>query len=232
MSTSTAHTVNRTKGQERLDVLKEVIKTEQVYVTNLNTLREIYEEPLSLRIIDGKKDSSQNYECQTTYNDFYSRFPEEKTLIHQRDFIKIFNDLKPIRALNSQMLNELQTHYEQTQEFGKKPDVALGEIFLKFAPWFKTYTAYTNQYTTIATLLRGLRKENRELDHFLNTVKNKHPKSQGLSIESYLIQPVQRLPRYNLLLNELIKKTSEYHREYVIVLLELSLTHILLVLNQ
>ena len=34
------------------------------------------------------------------------------------------------------------------------------------------------------------------------------------TLEAYLILPVQRIPRYELLLKDLLKHTSKYHRDY------------------
>jgi FYVE/RhoGEF/PH domain-containing protein 5/6 len=40
------------------------------------------------------------------------------------------------------------------------------------------------------------------------------PESMGRDVRSLLIMPVQRIPRYNLLLQELLKGTAEDHPAY------------------
>ncbi|KAL0481348.1 Rac guanine nucleotide exchange factor gxcJJ, partial [Acrasis kona] len=80
-------------------------------------------------------------------------------------------------------------------------------------PFLKTYTTYTNSFNTTCELLRDLRRKNKPLDEFL-TEQIRNPKSATHPLESLLIMPVQRIPRYNLLINELLKHTSAYHRDY------------------
>src|SRR5690242_13778022 len=38
---------------------------------------------------------------------------------------------------------------------------------------------------------------------------------KGLTLQAYLIMPVQRIPRYKLLLEDLLKKTEETHPDYL-----------------
>jgi len=153
-----------------------------VYCAHLRTLEEYYDKPLAQQ--RGKWIDAQ---------------------LH----LKIFKDLNVIRALNENLLKDLQLNYDHDRS-NKKPDETIGEIFLKFAPFLKTYTAYTNQFYNISEALRVLRLKNKELNEFLNN----QSKDAGQTLESFLIMPVQRIPRYNLLLKELLKNTSQYHRDY------------------
>ena len=40
-----------------------------------------------------------------------------------------------------------------------------------------------------------------------------HSRAKGLSLESYLVMPLQRIPRYALLLKEIASKTPEGHQD-------------------
>jgi len=60
-----------------------------------------------------------------------------------------------IGQTNTRMLADLKKLMEEEKELGKKPEKTIGEIFLKFAPFMKSYTTYCNQYNNIATLLRN-----------------------------------------------------------------------------
>ncbi len=51
-----------------------------------------------------------------------------------------------------------------------------------------------------------------------------NPRSKGQNLQSYAIMPVQRVPRYLLLLRELIKWTSDSHPDRVN--LDLALNHV------
>lgn len=43
----------------------------------------------------------------------------------------------------------------------------------------------------------------------------KNPNNSNLDLEDYLIKPVQRLPKYVLLLKLLVKKTEADHPDYL-----------------
>ena len=44
-----------------------------------------------------------------------------------------------------------------------------------------------------------------------------HPRCNMLDIESFLIQPIQRLPRYSLLIRDILKSTPRKHRDFKIL---------------
>ena len=65
---------------------------------------------------------------------------------------------------------------------------------LEQAPFLKSYTTYCMQFEASNDLLSKL--SNTKLKRFL---KKQHalPETRSLGLESYLIMPVQRIPRYN-----------------------------------
>jgi hypothetical protein len=160
---------------QRLNIVKEILETERVYCNNLRVLEEVYDKPLSSH-------------------------PE---WIDSQLHMKIFKDLNVIRSLNENLLKELQVAYDMDRA-NKKTDNTIGDIFLKFAPFLKTYTSYTNNFESIAHSVQHLKKKHKELVDFLRQ-QQKDPAANGNSLESFLIMPVQRIPRYNLLLRELCK---------------------------
>jgi len=85
---------------------------------------------------------------------------------------------------------------------------SIGKIFLKVAPFFATYTEYCNKYELGASLIRTLKKENEKFTELLTKLERPHKQKGGLPLTSYLIMPVQRVPRYELLLR--VKKKKIY----------------------
>ena len=55
--------------------------------------------------------------------------------------------------------------------------------------------------------------QNGQFARFLEQAQQ-DPRSMGLSIADLLIEPVQRIPRYKLLLEQLLKYTPESHPDY------------------
>jgi hypothetical protein len=61
-----------------------------------------------------------------------------------------------------------------------------------------------------------IQKETQRNEKFRKFCENAllNPKCAGLSLESYLIMPVQRIPRYKLLLEQLLKFTNQDHQDF------------------
>jgi len=76
--------------------------------------------------------------------------------------------------------------------------------------WLKMYCRYSNNYEKLLKEIRELRK-NREVNQRWNETEKK----VGQNIESLLITPIQRIPRYELLLKEMLKYTSKNHPQRI-----------------
>ena len=62
--------------------------------------------------------------------------------------------------------------------------------------FLKSYSQYVNHYQQVVTLLAD-RKQDKQFQVFLIELKNQ---STGKGIQDYMIMPVQRIPRYAMLL--------------------------------
>src|SRR4051812_361799 len=80
----------------------------------------------------------------------------------------------------------------------------------------KMYSFYINNFDhamdTVQQWFDGSRK-NKKAKVFLEQCKL-HPNHSQLNIQSYLLLPVQRIPRYKMLLEDLLKHTHETHGDY------------------
>lgn len=107
---------------------------------------------------------------------------------------KIFSDIKVIIGYNSEFLQDLRNRLQ----FYDRHRTTIGDIFVKFADYFRTYTRYCNNYDSAIQTLEKCRK-NVEFDEILKKM-DKDSRTTKLGISSYLIKPIQRIPRYRLLL--------------------------------
>eukprot|EP01080_Neovahlkampfia_damariscottae_P005869 gene5869-9697_t len=173
---------------EKEQVIKEILSTEQKYVKDLETVLVVYKEPLSKA------------------NDIISI-----TTVNQ-----IFKNLNVILNINKNLLKQFTDYYDDFVKLNGfySGGISAGKIFLKLAPFLKTYTDYCNNYENVATTIRNERKTNKKFDEFLAKLERNHKQSQGLGLTSYLITPVQRIPRYSLLLRELIKVSDPSMDDY------------------
>jgi len=81
----------------------------------------------------------------------------------------------------------------------------ISPTFLHYADTlYDPYLSYLKNYDDAADLLAQLRNKNKAFRFFLEWAEA----SDDLDLESFLIMPLQRLPRYNLLFTELVKDST------------------------
>lgn len=87
----------------------------------------------------------------------------------------------------------------------------LGDIFLQYSDFLKSYTQYIKSYQTFKTALTA---EKNKCPEFAKLLKKSESKLNNQNINTFLIMPIQRLPRYQLLLDSLLKSTAKCHVDY------------------
>eukprot|EP01105_Mastigella_eilhardi_P026801 TRINITY_DN78_c1_g1_i5.p1 TRINITY_DN78_c1_g1~~TRINITY_DN78_c1_g1_i5.p1 ORF type:complete len:579 (+),score=139.76 TRINITY_DN78_c1_g1_i5:73-1737(+) len=105
------------------------------------------------------------------------------------------------------LLQQLQEYQTSTSSHKN-----LGNIFINAEPLLrKHYSHYCKCYATWSETLRTLRRSDSKFIEFQNQALNSEKK---LDVFSYIIMPVQRLPRYRLLLETIKASTPRTHTEY------------------
>jgi hypothetical protein len=89
-----------------------------------------------------------------------------------------------------------------------------GQRFLSFIEYLRVYTQYCTNQTQASTRLKQLKATKPELNQLLEEMREL-PEIKRLDLESFLIKPMQRLTRYPLFFQQLIKHTPETHPDYV-----------------
>ncbi|KAL6079981.1 Transcription initiation factor TFIID subunit 15b [Balamuthia mandrillaris] len=174
------------EGQrKRAMVLREIISTERTYVAALDACIHHFMAPM-------KDASTRNKPCIT----------EAEASI-------IFSSLEVLYQVNGEILKELEGRLSGWPEVN-----TFGDVFLKMVPMMKVYSTYINNYQEGIDVLRKLEAKNTEFSALLQECTRSAKAAGHLDLASLLIQPVQRLPRYELLLRELIKYTETTHVDY------------------
>jgi len=126
---------------------------------------------------------------RTLHNEFLA--PLFNNEILPRDKRQFFTkDLNMIYNFHRTFLTELRTSDN------------IPQLFIQRADFFKIYINYVENYTLILDSLREFRNN----EKFINFTKKLMGKN--LYIESLLITPIQRIPRYELLLKEMLKNSN------------------------
>ena len=137
----------------------------------------------------------------------------KETLLYKQDLYQkevskenindIFINVELIYKINNQLLSEIEKVVNDWKDTS-----IIGDVFHRTAPFLKMYNQYSNKYdNALATLGRCCKNEN-----FCGLVEE-IDQTTGLSsrLEGLLIAPVQRIPRYTLLLQELKRHTPQDH---------------------
>ncbi|KAL7719233.1 Rho/RAC guanine nucleotide exchange factor [Entamoeba marina] len=121
---------------------------------------------------------------------------------------KRFDDVNRINQKLLQDLNELLNHVN-----GKSLDTDLGEALCNFVPLLNVYKLYVGNTESQHDALDKL-ESNKGFKKLCSKLQSKINIGHALNLRAYLITPVQRLPRYKLLLEDLIRNTEEDHCDY------------------
>eukprot|EP00735_Rhodelphis_limneticus_P014967 TRINITY_DN908_c0_g1::TRINITY_DN908_c0_g1_i2::g.16091::m.16091 TRINITY_DN908_c0_g1::TRINITY_DN908_c0_g1_i2::g.16091 ORF type:complete len:664 (-),score=187.68,sp/Q69ZL1/FGD6_MOUSE/31.84/3e-51,sp/Q69ZL1/FGD6_MOUSE/28.76/7e-21,sp/Q69ZL1/FGD6_MOUSE/43.48/4e-10,FYVE/PF01363.16/1.7e-18,FYVE/PF01363.16/4.2e-14,FYVE/PF01363.16/1.1e-20,RhoGEF/PF00621.15/2.3e-35,RhoGEF/PF00621.15/4e+03,PH/PF00169.24/1e-06,PH/PF00169.24/0.0063,FYVE_2/PF02318.11/0.02,FYVE_2/PF02318.11/0.0019,FYVE_2/PF02318.11/0.00011,zf-B_ len=113
--------------------------------------------------------------------------------------------MEDILRVNTPLRQEIRQAVEQWEK-----DEKIGAVFIKFIHDLNLYSIYANAYDSAITKLEQFKSTKAPFVEFLQTCKE-DPKSKGLDLQSYLIMPVQRIPRYQMLLADLEKHMPHDH---------------------
>lgn len=129
---------------------------------------------------------------------------KQLNLIDMASHTILFGQLELIHNINNELLERLDADLD---------DVA--NAFLKLAPFFKIYSVYAFDYRNSMILLQNLTMKNAPFRSFLENAESRPEVQQKLN--SLLITPIQRVPRYRLLLQQVLLYTSPSDSDYKII---------------
>jgi Leucine-rich repeat (LRR) protein len=176
-------------------VISEIIETERKYIKDLLAIEDIYQLPL-----------------------------KTMKLFTDNEMDVLFSNIDDITNLHSKLV---LPSLEILQKNGGK---LIGGFFTKLVKFLKMYSLYMNTFDTTMSFLSMISdqildhtKSNFflnvsnttcvEFNHFEKTVKKQKNHSQ-MNLAAFLILPIQRLPRYQLLLKSLMEATPKEHPDY------------------
>eukprot|EP01102_Stenamoeba_stenopodia_P006184 TRINITY_DN16_c0_g2_i3.p1 TRINITY_DN16_c0_g2~~TRINITY_DN16_c0_g2_i3.p1 ORF type:complete len:1198 (-),score=204.75 TRINITY_DN16_c0_g2_i3:685-4278(-) len=135
-----------------------------------------------------------------------SRIVDQKPIITAKELRYIFSDLEVILNVNSRLLSALTPRVHKWSE-----KQTIGDIFLKMTGFLKVYTQFVKDYNSALATIRSC-SARPEFKSFLQQAAS-DPAVGKTQLSSFLILPVQRIPRYEMLLGDLLKHTREDHKD-------------------
>uniref|UniRef100_A0A6B2LDK1 DH domain-containing protein n=1 Tax=Arcella intermedia TaxID=1963864 RepID=A0A6B2LDK1_9EUKA len=141
---------------------------------------------------------------------------QESLLVTEEHLNLLFYNVDEIIISSTSLLNTL---VEQGKNF--ENDQTIAGSLLSLIPFLELYRNYTLNYRKC----QNLRLELLEKDKIRAWLEKQYenPQCQNLTIESYLTLPIQRIPQYFYLLDEILKCTDGEDPEYEKIEMALSM---------
>ncbi|KAK9718392.1 hypothetical protein K7432_005547 [Basidiobolus ranarum] len=133
-------------------------------------------------------------------------------ILPRNSITRIFSNILDIVNLNKELLRQLEEELVNPDEETAPKKIA--KIFLDIAPFLKMYSMYARNFNNAISTVSTHSSQNSAFAKFIKTA-NEHPECGSLRFESHLILPVQRIPRYEMLLKQLSKSIGEEHQDYL-----------------
>ena len=200
-------------------IVNEIIDTEEAYRDDLDELHQLYIVPVR-EIALGRKGKEAADELGLTSSEVEKIFGWRIG-----EIVKVSANLQKRLEVVNLCRGEVKS------PIGRQGKVA--EAFLAIAPDLHVYAPYVSSHKTSlqtlekalaivnskvekkggygSALLRGKEKEVVSFVKLWEVISSSSPRLKGQSISSLLIKPIQRVPRYKLLLSELLKNTDDSH---------------------
>lgn len=126
--------------------------------------------------------------------------PGLQKFISSDDSQLVFKDIAVIKTCHQSFLSDLEA---EGSKYGSK----VASTFIDFSNFFKVSQQYISNYNEISEILKKYEK-NKKMKEKMAEIANS---LDGRDLYSYLITPVQRMPRYLLFLRDLLKVTVQSH---------------------
>jgi serine/threonine protein kinase len=164
------------------------------------------EDPARLNIVRELLSTEKTYvDSLTTLVEKFGAHFKEKKLLSAEDFAAIFQNAETILSFHRMFLSDLDARLSTWNRHS-----LLGDLFVRLHSFFKLYMQYINGFDRSAEVLKSSLKHRKFRDAHDNI---KRTEAKLLDMASILIMPVQRIPRYSLLLEDLIRKTAATHTD-------------------
>ena len=172
------------QSRMRVKIVNEILSSETKYVESLSTLLGCFIQPLSIS-------------CRE----------DDRPIVSEEQLSTLSSNIHAIAQLNAKFLSDIQERVEQWTD-----DSCMGPLFVEFAHYFKIYTWYVGNHDQAVMTMQQLDGNARWREFLLEAMKK--PRVRNLPLSSFLILPIQRIPRYKLLLQELLKHTPPAHPDH------------------
>ncbi|CAM0142254.1 hypothetical protein VKS41_002265 [Umbelopsis sp. WA50703] len=181
----------------RQNGIEEFIATEETYVKTLITLVDVFERPL-------RSYSQDRMNC----------------ILKPFNCTKIFLNIDQILSVNQAFVKDLR-NYQKNPNATSFGDICEAHVSEETMANFDCYTRYLHEHQAAQSLHTKEYKVNQSYRSFLIKAKD-HPDAKRKQLQDLLVEPVQRISRYTMLLKDIIKSTPPEHPDHAALISALS----------
>jgi RhoGEF domain len=127
----------------------------------------------------------------------------------EESFAAVAGDVKVLIGYNRVLLGDLEKRI--SSDASEAYSSELGSVFMLMSSFLKTYKQYTAHYAKVMSRIRLLQKDAKFAQH-LESLKSDETRGKGL--RDFMIMPVQRVPRYLMLISSLSESTWHAHPDF------------------
>ena len=172
-------------------IASEMLSTEESYVNELHIIEEMFHTRVE----------SENLLKEEVLNSMFANI-RSMYRFHKQDLLPSLQD-------------RMKKWKEQKEKFSREhsldnewPDQKIGDIFVKQAPFLKMYSDYIENFDNAMNTIDKHKKKNKKFAAIMQEIQLL-PELNRLSLQHHMLSPVQRIPRYKLLLEDYIKRLPE-----------------------
>jgi len=163
-------------------IAKELLTTERHYVAKLHLIDQVFHFK-----IDQENRSSNLFSADTLTN--------------------IFSNVKSIYKFHAEFL--LPQLAERMEKWHSSPEhQRIGDIMLRYSPFLIMYTEYVKNFDTAMRTINQLYSTNKKFAAIMDDIHGSD-ECENLTLQHHMLSPVQRIPRYELLLRDYLAKLPD-----------------------
>jgi len=177
------------KAEKRTKVINDILQTEKNYVLLLSLLIKKFLNPLQ------------------------ASAKSQRPILTIEKIKSIFSVVEVIYNYHQLLFESLESRIKRWLADHMLTPLVIGDIFVRMTDYMSCYSSYINNYNNSLGTITEQKKSNSAFVQFLKGVES-DPDVRNQELESFVITPVQQLPRYVMLLSDLLKNTAEDHADY------------------
>ncbi|XP_053377167.1 FYVE, RhoGEF and PH domain-containing protein 4-like isoform X3 [Mercenaria mercenaria] len=165
------------KPKDRLhQIAHELLTTERAYVARLNLL-------------------DQGFHFRVTMENKHGNFLPNEAVT------QMFSNIKPIYLFHKDFL--LPHLEDRMQNWSNEQKI--GDVMAKLAPFLKIYTEYVKNYDKAMAMIEKWTSQSPKFAALLQEIQQ-GPECGQLTLQHHMLEPIQRVPRYEMLLKDYLKR--------------------------